>query len=172
LQSETYSNQLKTAINNKLETNTINNNKPNAINLNSAGLNTESPESKTLNKDKASNTNSANTGTLGKSANKSGLNIIPLKGLNIQSDNKHTGTLNERLSPTNKMNLTNNITSVTISPKGIPQNKLPLTTKNTENKIQFETTKPTFKSPSPNKGSSTVSTKLTKKSPDAPNTKK
>jgi hypothetical protein len=108
---------------------------------------------------------------LSKTTNKGGLNVIPLKGLNIQTDSK-TGTINEKASPRNKMNLANNINSVTISPKATTLIKLPQTTKNAENKIHFDTTKNTHKSPSPSKGTNTITSKFTKKSPDVGNTKK
>jgi hypothetical protein len=99
-----------------------------------------------------------------------GLNIIPLKNLNLNNNNvTNSGDKSDRLSPKNLSNsktVLNNISN--LSPRNnIGSNiKLPSTTKHSqENKINFEV-KTTYKSPSPNRGTNSTTSKYLKKSPE------
>lgn len=96
----------------------------------------------------------------GVGANK-GINVIPIKNFHAQSDNKN----NDKLSPRTSANkVTTGIGN--ISPRTQQGNKIPQTTKNVhETKIQFDI-KNSYKSPSPNRGTNSTSTRYLKKSPE------
>lgn len=160
LTSNSSTNNIKTNF-----TNTTTTTKPNVnvININTSGLQQRTSKSPELKNSQPTN-QPDNTGDKIKQKNTSttgkGLNIIPIKSLH------NNGNVNEKISPKgsgkkiNIANLTGNI-----SPRSGFGNK-PQTTKNAnDNRIHFDM-KTNYKSPSPNRGTNSTSTKYLKKSPE------